>query len=181
MKFSSRLEHCKSSPMKSIISTILPVFILSISFFSCHRPNDIPPCGWRKVLTNNEDGTAIFGSKAELVDAVRDGYSIRIGFGSKPIEHFADANFLTVVDGEIIKGEVFAQINTIVGQMPTMENDSFKMRFRTWNHWTKMAGTNGYETAFMTDYQQDTLVGGGIDRYRSTSWYVDYPCNPVSK
>jgi len=153
--------------------------ILLLLLFSCVTKKNLHTCGWQKVLVNDANGEVIFGDKQKLVDAVRLGYSVRIGFGGKPIEHFADAKFLTVVDGNIIKGEVFAQISTIVGQMPTMEQDSFKMRFRTWNHWTKMAGTNGYATAFMTDYQQDTLVGGGNDRYRTTAWYVNYPCHPA--
>ena len=27
----------------------------------------------------------------------------------------------------------------------------------------------------MTNYMQDTLVGGDTDRYRSSTWYVLYP------
>ncbi|MEL6988891.1 MAG: hypothetical protein AAGK97_13850 [Bacteroidota bacterium] len=134
------------------------------------------PCGWTKVFENNSDGSAAFGNKSDLVDAVRAGYPVRLGFGEKPIEHFANANFVSVIDGEIFKGEVFAQTPTIIGQMPAVENDSLFMRFRIWNHWTKMVGTNGYSSGFMTDYQLDTLVGGNEDRFRKTSWYVEYPC-----
>ncbi len=134
-------------------------------------------CGWQKVFVNNPDGSAAFGDKQELVEAVRAGYSVRIGFGRETFRHYANANFLTVVDGEKFKGEVFAQISTIIGQRPTVDNDSLKMKFRTWNHWNKMVGTNGYTLGFMTNYQKDTLVGGNKDRYGATSWYVEYPCH----
>ncbi|MEM9719160.1 MAG: hypothetical protein AAGA10_07935 [Bacteroidota bacterium] len=131
--------------------------------------------GWQKVFQNDADGNVVFGNKSDLVDAVRLGYPIRIGWGSNRVEHVADADFLTIFQGE----EVFAQIQTIVGQAPRMDGDSLKIRFRTQNHWTKIAGTNGYATAFMTDYFQDTLVGGGIDRYATTTWYVLYPSHPT--
>ena len=161
--------------MKNIIWLLFPL-LLACQNNSLHNHN----CGWQKVLVNDAAGEVLFGSKQKLVDAVRLGFPVRLGFGGQPIEHFAEANFLTIADGNIVKGEVFAQISTIVGQIPTMEQDSFKMRFRTSNHWTKMAGTNGYATAFMTDYHADTLVGGGNDRYRSTTWYVNFPCHPAN-
>ncbi len=148
---------------------------LAMLTYGCKVSNHAS-CGWKKVFVNNADGTTAYGDRQELVRAVRAGYSVRIGFGEKPIEHVADANFLTVVDGQVFKGEVFAQIPTIVGQLPTVENDSFKIRFRTWNHWTKMVGTNGYTTAIMTDYQKDTIVNDNNERYRSSTWYVAYPC-----
>ena len=156
---------------------ILAIGVIMVFFAGGCKATKHSTCGWQKVFVNNADGTTAFGDKQELVRAVRAGYPVRIGFGGKPVEHYADVQFLTVVDGEIFKGEVFGQISTIIGQRPTVENDSLKMRFRTWNHWTKMAGTNGYATAFMTDYQKDTLVGGNIDRRRSSSWFVEYPCH----
>ena len=143
------------------------VFIL---FFSCNSHNKSNE-GWQMVFKNNEKGQVIFGDKSKLINAVRLGYPVRIGWGSNRIEHVADADFLTIFEGE----EVFAQIKTITGQAPKIEGDSLKIRFRTQNHWTKIAGTNGYSTAFMTDYFQDSLVGGGIDRYTATTWYVLYP------
>lgn len=127
--------------------------------------------GWQKVFQNDADGTTLFGDKAQLMDAVRLGYPIRIGWGSTRVEHVADADFLTIFEGE----EVFAQIRTIMGQAPAIEGDSLVVRFRTQNHWTKIAGTNGYSTGLMSDYMKDTIVGGGVDRYTPTTWYVLYP------
>ena len=158
--------------MKKLIFFGLVTFI-----YACqNKANDQHTCGWQKVFANNENGETVFGDKTKLVDAVRLGYPVRIGFGGKPVEHVADAHFLTIIDGDIIKGEVFAQIPTIVGQNPTLDGDTLKMRFRASNHWTKMSGTNGYTTAFMTDYQNDIIVSGNNDKRRSTTWYVEYPC-----
>ncbi len=140
-----------------------------ILFCSCNH-SKVPDQGWKMVFKNDENGTVIYGNKNELIDAVRLGYPVRIGWGGTRVEHVASTDFLT-----IFEGEVFAQINTIIGQAPRIDGDSVKIRFRTENHWTKMAGTNGYSTGFMTNYFKDTLVGGGIDKNTATTWYVLYP------
>lgn len=127
--------------------------------------------GWQKIYQNDGNGETVFGDKSHLIDAVRLGYPIRIGWGSNRIEHVCDADFLTIFQGT----EVFAQIKTIIGQAPRNDNDSLKIRFRLQNHWTKIAGTNGYTTSIMTDYLQDSIAGGGTDKYSSTTWHVLYP------
>lgn len=146
-------------------------FVLGLLLFSACQIREDSRSGWQKVFQNDANGKTLFGDKSELMDAVRLGYPIRIGWGSNSVEHVADADFLTIFEGE----EVFAQIETIIGQAPVIEGDSLKIRFRTQNHWTKIAGTNGYSTGMMTDYFKDTLVGGGVDRYSATTWYVLYP------
>ena len=83
--------------------------------------------GWQKVFQNDASGAVVFGDKSKLIEAVRLGYPIRIGWGGMRVEHVAVADFLTIFEGE----EVFAQINTIIGQAPAIENDSLKIRFRT--------------------------------------------------
>ncbi|MEM6318129.1 MAG: hypothetical protein AAF960_10695 [Bacteroidota bacterium] len=149
------------------------LLVLLTCFISCQTSISTPPSGWQKVYKNDADGTALFGQKSDLLDAVRLGYPIRIGWGGNRVEHVADADFLTIFDGE----EVFAQIRPIIGQSPSIKNDSMKIAFRKTNNWVKMAGSNGFTTALMTDYFQDTIVGGR-DRYVPTTWYVNYPTNP---
>ncbi len=144
--------------------------VILLLFCSCQMP-DNSKTGWQKVFQNDENGGITFGDKSKLIDAVRLGYPIRVGWGSNRVEHVADVNFLTIFEGE----EVFAQIKTIVGQAPRIDGDSLKIRFRTRNHWTNIVGTNGYTMSIMTNYMQDTLVGGDTDRYRSSTWYVLYP------
>jgi len=126
--------------------------------------------GWQKVFQNNEKGESLFGEKKDLLDAVRLGYPIRIGWGSRRVEHVAEAEFLTIFQGK----EVFAQIRTIIGQAPSIQNDSLKIKLRNENHWTKIAATNGYSNTLMTNYLNDTIVGGR-EGYSSATWYVLYP------
>ena len=139
-------------------------------FISCNTADESNQ-GWQLVFRNDVTGQTTFGDKAKLIDAVRLGYPVRIGWGGNRIEHVAEAEFLTVFQGE----EVFAQTKTIIGQQPQIDNDSLKLRFRMQNHWTKIAGTNGYSTSFMTDYLKDSILSGGKDNTSATSWYVLYP------
>lgn len=170
-RLKSPYQIFESEVMKSgiIYNWITKSCLLLILFCSCNQAKE-PEGGWRMVFKNDENGKVLYGEKAELIDAVRLGYPVRIGWGGTSVEHVADGAFLTIYEGE-----VFAQINTIVGQAPRIDNDSVKIRFRTQNHWTKIAGTNGYSSGFMTDYFKDTIVGGGVDRYTATTWYVLYP------
>jgi len=140
---------------------------------ACQTPKEAK-AGWQKVFKNNANGQTVFGNKAQLIDAVRSGYPVRIGWGGNRVEHVTDAQFLT-----IFEGEVFAQIKSIVGQAPSAINDSVKIKFRPENHWTKIAGTNGYANGFMTNYFKDTIAGGNIDRYGETTWYVLYPAHTL--
>ncbi len=146
------------------------LILFAVIFAAC-QPVAQDNGGWQKVYRNDERGGTTFGSKKALIDAVRLGYPVRIGWGGNRVEHVAEADFLTILQGD----EVFAQIRSIVGQAPSIANDSLKIRFRMNNQWTKISGTNGYATAFMTNYLDDTIVGGGIDRYAATTWYVLYP------
>ncbi|WP_400078123.1 hypothetical protein [Winogradskyella sp. R77965] len=91
------------------------------------------------------------------------------------MEHVSDATFLTFFKGK----EVFAQIQTIIGQMPIVENDSMMITYIEQNHWTMITRTNGYFTGLMTNYFQDTLVVGNSERYVTTTWYINYPNNNV--
>jgi len=155
--------------MKNSISLLCLFAVILIALPACENAHGTQG-GWQKVFKNGAGGEVLFGEKEKLIEAVRLGYPVRIGWGSTRVEHVANADFLSIWEGE-----VFGQIPSIIGQAPTVEGDTAKIRFRLQNHWTKMAGTNGHSTGFMTDYFQDTLVGGGMDRYTATTWYVLYP------
>lgn len=143
---------------------------LLFSFWTCTSSSPSSTIGWKKVYQNDADGKALFGNKDDLISAVRNGYSIRIGWGGRRVEHVADADFLTIGMGK----EVFAQIKPIMGQRPDFSTDTLKLDFRVNNKWVKIAGTNGRNSALMFDYQTDTIVNHNNTRTGSTTWYVNY-------
>lgn len=155
---------------------LVVVFFSFVVLLGCEDKDDGESVSeWKLVYQNDAEGNAVYGNKEELMDAVRNGLPVRIGWGrrstqdtTRSVEHVADAKFLTIMDNT----EVFAQIDPIIGQRPVRDGDTLKMRFRNSNKWVKMAGSNGYSTALMIDYLNDTLVNPGRDNRAGTWWYV---------
>lgn len=157
-------------------SKLLAIFSLAmlvqVSTGCMERPE--PAEEWRLVYRNDLDGNAVAGNKDDLIAAVRAGLPIRVGFGgrssrdtTRSVEHVADVQFLTVLDGS----EVFGQISQIIGQAPAREEDGLKIRFRSHNKWTMIAGTNGYFTGMMVDFVTDS-VNTPSERKNGASWFV---------
>ena len=66
---------------------------------SCQIPNK-SNAGWQKVFHNDANGNTISGDKSKLLEAIRLGYPIRIGWGSNRVEHVTEADFLTIFEGK---------------------------------------------------------------------------------
>ena len=104
---------------------------------------DAPTCTGLLFATGfNKEPT--HGSKDALIDAVNRGASIRVGWdldfngdGTSDLTHWADANFLS-----IFEGEVFTQIDTINTQRPQRGQADIKLT-DTYNGWRGSMGPNG--------------------------------------
>ena len=164
-------KHC-------IMKQFLLAIAVAFTLLSCTtEKHDEPLNEWKVVYKNDGDGNPLFGKKSDLINAVRSGYPIRIGWGMRSrrdstvtIEHVAEAKFLSIINGD----EVFGQIDRIIGQRPEIKSDSIKIYFREKNQWVKMAGSNGFSTAIMYDYVNDSLVNFGQARKSTTTWFVQY-------
>lgn len=135
------------------------------------------------AYSNAYDGSTLFGNKEDLIDLIRQGSPLRIGFGGHrkndtliSIEHFADAQFVTIANSN----EVFAQITTIIGQAPKLDADPVSITFKESSEWSMIACTNGQISTLGIDYIIDSLSTTKIQN-RSTSpnthnrgfsWYV---------
>lgn len=71
---------------------------------------------WTIVYEQVPGSEVANGSKQRLIEAVRSGKEVRIYWATGRVEHLADAGFLTVFGGE-----VFAQVQPIRGQRPSLE------------------------------------------------------------
>jgi len=148
------------------------LLLLCLTVVSCYNSENSSE--WRLIYHNDSDGHVISGNKDDLLNAVRAGYPIRIGWGLRSrrdstvtIEHVCDAKFLSIINGN----DVFAQIDPIVGQRPVVQ-DSVGIYFRETDEWVKIAGSNGFTTARMYNYIDQELYGPSQARYRATAWYV---------
>ena len=90
----------------------LTILIIAILLSSNCEPESHHCSEWEIVYKHDENGNLINGDKSLLIEAVRLGYPIRVGFGRRStndtllsIEHIADAEFLTIANGK----EGFAQ------------------------------------------------------------------------
>ncbi|MEL6371605.1 MAG: hypothetical protein AAFY84_01200 [Pseudomonadota bacterium] len=99
--------------------------------------------GWELVYANDAEGNEVEGNKDDLIRAVRDGQPVRVYFGGGRVEHVADAQFLTVFEGE-----VFAQIEAIDAQRPMTEPARIEFR-DPGQEWRAITGTNGTWTTRM--------------------------------
>lgn len=137
--------------------------------------------GWQLEYRNDSSGNTEFGSKKDLIKAVRMGLPIRIGFGgrrvrdsTKSVEHVADIHFLTIANGE----EVFGQIRPIIGQNPDLDSDTLSISFRKNYEWILLAGTNGFSERMTTSRIKDSVISSNYRRMKA-SWFVNYGVDEV--
>lgn len=127
---------------------------------------------WELVYENDASGQRLAGSKATLIDAVRSGQEIRVGWSLqrrddplRKVEHVAEAKFLTVMSDK----HVFAQISPIVGQTP-MYADSI-IRLKENLEWTFIASTTGEQESMMRQVVTGEIVGHRTGR-NGIKWWV---------
>ena len=72
---------------------------------------------WKPVYSQDAEGNSISGDKADLIEAVRAGKSVRIYWKADYVEHLTDTHFIT-----ILNGEVFVQPDSIRVQRPSRAN-----------------------------------------------------------
>ena len=128
---------------------------------------------WELVYRAGKNGEPMAGSKDRLIEAVRLGYPVRIGWGvswtlpsgaAGGIEHVADAGFLS-----IYQGHVFAQISPIRVQRPDPAAPAIRFRKEDNGEWRAQFSTTGTLHSYMAP--TDTLATQQVETY----WYVNLP------
>ena len=132
--------------------------------------------GWVILYSNDKKGNATKGLKENLMNAVRNGCEIRIGWGLYgkavangkevifSVEHLADTNFLTISNDEI-----FAQIKPIMGQAPAMNEPNISLIETT--QWQAIFSTTGKLNQIFLD--KDPKRTQKATSRVNTHWYVN--------
>jgi len=142
--------------------------------------------GWSIVYKHDKFGKPLFGSKDKVIEAVRNGLSIKIAYGFKTkdgersIEHAAEAQFLTILTVKDTMAEVFAQISPIMRQGPFRLQDTVGIKLVPDFKWLTAIGTNGMSSNVMVNTFADSIHGSNENR-RGALWFVDYPPDFKSK
>ena len=158
------------------------ILLLLLFTFSCSTDgakNNLEH-GWSLVYKHDKNGRQIFGSKQNVIDAVRNGLSVKVGYGmqrrdKRTIEHLAEAQFLTVINVKDTT-EVFAQISPIMRQGPFRLQDTIGIKLVPGFQWLTAIGTNGMCSNVMVNTFEDTSDGSNQKR-RGANWFVQYPPN----
>lgn len=120
------------------------------------------------IYAHDADGIKLSGSKEALIEAVRNGKQVRIGWkmgeGAKKAEHFADAKRVTIMNGE-----VYAQIEPIIHQhaKPKRKN----IIFRSGIGWTFIASTTGNNSTMLYDMADGTALKS-VPGIWGNQWFV---------
>ena len=157
--------------------TVLMIFLFLLSCQTQQHEN-VTPLGWTLVYKHDKQGNALYGSKEKLMEAIQNGLSVRVGYGSqisedRSIEHLSDAQFLTILK-IVDQHEVYAQLAPIMRQDPFKTNDTIAIKMVPKYQWRTTIGTNGISSNVMVDKFNDSLQGSNENR-RGAMWFTNYP------
>lgn len=133
--------------------------------------------GWTAVYRHDENGAAVTGSMAELKDAIRRGYNIRIGWGwirerngrTYSLEHTADPIFVTIFQED--------HVSAVIEPHPLLDNylDPEKQTFVDPGQiWQCVLVTTGAFNAKIFRRATGELIRDFPQRM-SMTWFVEYP------
>lgn len=122
-------------------------FTILVLLSGCITNPSKPAADWQLAFHHDATGNRIDGSKQMLIDAVNTGRPIRVVWPMRDdFIHVADAGFLTVM-----KGEVFAQFNGIIRQIPDRKTRrSIALDAEDQNNWHAIISTTGQLQGFQS-------------------------------
>ncbi len=133
--------------------------------------------GRTSVYSHDENGNALSGSKEELLDGLRKGYSLKVGWGwtrtlgdsSVTLEHFAEPIFTTIIQKKHLS--IVIQAHPLLKSYLAIDQQEF-------NHpddfWQCVLTTEGTFNAQVSKRSTGELVRHWPQRHRM-NWYLEYP------
>ena len=150
----------------------LLILCLPLLFFSCD--NEKKSKGWEIAYKVDKTGNTLLGNKDKLINAIRKGADIKIGWGSKgknhSIEHLSAPIWLAILD----KKEVIAHLNPQI--LSTIEWDSlsanYKDSLKLNEEWRVVLTSKGEFDAIWYDRKGDSLLKRMPQKHQIT-WFVN--------
>lgn len=138
---------------------------------SCAR--NTPSDNWVIALKTSKIGERLEGSKAKLIQAIRNGNDIKIGWGSKgkshTIEHLSEPIWLAILDEKEVLAKLHPQ------SLPTIDWDSLNANYSNTEilnqEWRVVITTKGTFDAIWYDRKLDTLIKR-VPQQHSMTWFV---------
>nr|WP_299343478.1 hypothetical protein [Allomuricauda sp.] len=148
------------------------VFLLAL-LSSCMQQIPIQN-DWQIVLKTDNDGKVLKGSKQALIDAIRNGADLKIGWGVKredlSIEHLSSPIWLAVLSEQ----EVMAHLDPQVLSGIDWENlnANYKDSTLLQQEWRVVLTTKGDFDAIWYDRKADTLIQRWPQKHTMT-WFAN--------
>lgn len=133
--------------------------------------------GWAAVYSNNEKGEPTQGNIQDLINGLRKGYSVKVGWSwsrkigdsTITLEHFAEPIFLSILQE--------SHVSMVINPHPLLKNyiDINKQEFDNPNHiWQCVLTTQGTFNAIVYKQATGEMVNNWPQRHKMT-WYLEYP------
>ncbi|MGB5818860.1 MAG: hypothetical protein WBG90_05195 [Saonia sp.] len=139
--------------------------------------NEYSELGWKAVYKHDEDGKAIFGSMDSLIHGIRNGYSVRVGWGWERergdsllrLEHMAQPLYLSIIQEN--------DVSAIIDAHPLLQSymDIDHQKFGEGGHiWQCIMTTKGTFNAQVYNRTTGELMKNWPQKHRMT-WFLEYP------
>ena len=132
---------------------------LFIIFWGC-TPQPNTNNEWRVVLKTDRDGTVLKGSKQELMQAIRNGADLKIGWGVKredlSIEHLSSPIWLAILSEQEVMAHLDPQVLSAIDWEEL--NASYKDSTLLHQEWRVVLTTKGDFDAIWYDRKGDSLL-----------------------
>ena len=152
--------------MKYLVTALL--FALLIS---CNRNNS--NSNYRIVYKNDKEGNTLVGSKKELINSIRGGASIKIGWGIKgkthTIEHLSEPIWIAVLDEKEVIAHLDVQILSKIDWDSLTANYSDSTLLN--QEWRVVLTTKGEFDAIWYDRKEGKITKKSSQNHTIT-WFV---------
>lgn len=136
--------------------------------------------GWKAVYKHDQQGNSLEGSINELIQGIRNGYDVRVGWGWEKevedsllrLEHMAEPLFLSIIQEK--------NVSIVIDAHPLLKSyvDLGSQSFGDGGHiWQCVLTTQGTFNAQVHDRTTGELLKDWPQRHKMT-WFLEYPANP---
>jgi hypothetical protein len=157
-------------------SLLITLLIAGATCFAQKNESEIKK-GWTAVYSHDESGKATSGDMATLLDGMRKGYSLKVGWSwtrqlgdsTVTLEHFAMPIFTTIIQKK--------NVSIVIDPHPMLKNylDISKQEFdNPRNIWQCVLTTQGVFNAIVYNQVTGETVKNWPQRQKMT-WYLEYP------
>lgn len=166
----------------------MKVVLLCIALFTLNACSGLisnvhPTIGWQAVYKHDQNGVPISGSIETLINGIRKGYSVRVGWGWEKdirgslvrLEHVAEPVFLSIIQERLVS--VVIDPHPLLDSYLNIEQQTIRNSGQIWQC---VLTSNGSFNAKVFSRKTGELIKDWPQRHTMT-WFLESPLNPSEK